>query len=130
MPTPAAAQPAETVAATPVPSPAPTVPEAAPVAPPAAPAVLVASPGLHVARTGVVVNLDWTLPPATENYRAIEIMSNSTESAKGRTRMKSVRASVTHLVDVLGDAKETRWYWLKLTNADNTVINLGPVEAR
>ena len=87
-------------------------------------------PGLRVTRTGVVVILEWTLPPATDDYRAIEIMRNSTESSKGRTRFRSVRAGVTHLEDVLSNAQETRWYWLKLTNADNTVINFGPVEAK
>lgn len=119
------------------PAPAPITPPAAPVAPvtvaaPVAPVVAetpAAEPALRVTRTGARVALSWTLPPSADGYRAIEVMRNNSETPKGRSRVKAVRASVTQYEDTLADAADHAWYWLKLTDPNNNITNLGPVEA-
>ena len=133
----APATPAEPVGASSAPAVvAPVAPatfEAAPVNAPVATESTVAStplPALHATRTGAVVTLDWTLPPASVGYRSIEIMRNTSDAPRGRTRVKSVHASVTHFDETLADANAIAWYWLKLTNADATIQNFGPVQAK
>lgn len=119
----------------PAPEPAVTAPMSAPaVATPVAPVMVetpapAAEPALRATRSGAQVTLAWTLPVREDGYRAIEIMRNNSDSPKGRTRVKAVRSSVTRLDDTVESASERYWYWLKLTAPDNTVTNLGPVEA-
>lgn len=106
-------------------------PEVATPPMPVAVAVTVAAPepGLRATRSGQQVTLEWTLPVVEDGYKAIEIMRNNTDSAKGRGRVRAVRASVTELDDTVENASERYWYWLKLTAADGVVTNLGPIEA-
>jgi hypothetical protein len=75
------------------------------------------------------VTLAWTLPETSEGYRAIEVMRNTTSSAQGRGRIRTVRATVTGIEDTVPDTAAPYWYWLKLTTTSNTVTNLGPFEA-
>lgn len=118
------------VVATPIVPPANTTPEPAapvviPTPPPAAP-----EPVLKAAKTDQRVNLTWTLPVVTNGYKAIEIMRNTSDTAMGRTRVRTVRATVTTIEDQVPQAAEHYWYWLKLTTTDGVVSNIGPVEAK
>jgi hypothetical protein len=118
------------VVAAPIVPPANTTPEPAaaiviPTPPPAAP-----EPMLKAAKTDQRVNLTWTLPVVTNGYKAIEIMRNTSDTAMGRTRVRTVRATVTAIEDQVPQAAEHYWYWLKLTTTDGVVSNIGPVEAK
>ncbi|HSI09129.1 MAG TPA: hypothetical protein VK985_11140 [Rariglobus sp.] len=131
-PTPAPAPAPEPVVVAPPPAPEPVAtpaPEPAPVVAAVTPVVTEHAPALRATRTGSTVTLAWTLPEAADGYRAVEVMRNTTSIAQGRTRIRSVRATVTGLEDTVPDATAPYWYWLKLTTPANTVINLGPFEA-
>lgn len=118
VPPPPPPPPPAPVATAPAPSPAPAPkPAAAPAEP------------LSAVRNGAVVRVSWTLPPSDAGYRAIEIMRNDRSSADGRTRVRAVRAQVTSLEDTVPDPAANYWYWLKLTDADGRLQNIGPVAA-
>jgi hypothetical protein len=97
-------------------------------APAAVPASAPASE-LKATRAGRLVQLVWTLPVNEAGYRTIEVMRNASELPKGRTRVKALRPTVTQLDDSVESATERYWYWLKLTDQNQNVTNLGPVEA-
>lgn len=102
-------------------------PTPAPVTPPAP--TVVTEPGIKAVRTGRLVQLSWTLPVNEAGYRIVEVMRNASELPKGRTRVKALRPTVTQLDDMVEGTGERYWYWLKLTDQNNTVTNLGPFEA-
>ncbi len=56
-------------------------------------------------------------------------MRNDRSSPDGRTRVRAVRAQVTSLEDNVPDAAANYWYWLKLTDANGRLQNIGPVAA-
>lgn len=103
---------------------------ATPVTPPAAPAKQVnveppADAKLTLARNGADVVVSWTLPPG--NYRSIQITRHTQSEPRGRTGVGSVGPATTSYPDTLPDKTATYWYWIKVTQTDLTVFNVGPV---
>lgn len=81
---------------------------------------------LHVARTGTEVMLTWEIPTEIEVKR-FEIYRNAQSDTKGRARAAAVRTTPAVFLDTVADANATYWYWLKITLANEQVINIGPV---
>ncbi|MEZ0217143.1 MAG: hypothetical protein ACAH89_08410 [Rariglobus sp.] len=130
-PTPAPAPAPELVVVASPPAPEPVAapaPEPAPVVVVVMPVATEPTPALRATRTGSTVTLTWTLPETADGYRAVEVMRNTTSIAQGRTRIRSVRTTVTGIEDTVPDTAARYWYWLKLTTPANTVTNLGPFE--
>lgn len=101
-----------------------------PVTPPAAPAKQVnveppAEAKLTLARNSADVVVSWTLPPG--NYRSIQITRHTQSEPRGRTGVGSVGPATTSFPDILPDKTATYWYWIKVTQTDLTVFNVGPV---
>lgn len=81
---------------------------------------------LNVARSENEVLLSWVLPTNIEIKR-VEIYRNTTNDAKGRGRAATVRVEPATYIDQVTDLNVTYWYWLKLTLANDQVVNVGPV---
>lgn len=124
VPAPAVVAPAPEPVVTPAPEPAPVVTTPSPLTSEPAPA-----PVLNATHSGSTVKLTWTLPSESDGYRAIEVMRNTASVAQGRGRIRAVRATVTGVEDTVPDTTARYWYWLKLTTANGTVSNIGPIEA-
>jgi hypothetical protein len=104
----------------------PTAPSTPPVAP--AKQVTVEPPAeakLTLARNGADVVVSWSLPPG--NYRSIQITRHTQSEPRGRTGVGSVGPSTTSYPDTLPDKTATYWYWIKVTQTDLSVFNVGPV---
>jgi acyl carrier protein phosphodiesterase len=84
---------------------------------------------LKALRKGGLVRVYWALPVSANGYRAIEIMRNTQEQAAGRARIRALRASITEIEDTVPDIQANYWYWLKVTHADGTIQNIGPISS-
>jgi hypothetical protein len=81
---------------------------------------------LNVARSENEVLVSWVLPNGAEIKR-IEIYRNTSSDTKGRGRAATVRIEPAVYIDQVTDLNVTYWYWLKLTLANDQVVNVGPV---
>ena len=81
---------------------------------------------LHLARSGNEVMIAWEIPPELEVKR-FEIYRNTQSDVKGRGRAAAVRTIPAVYLDKVDDENVTYWYWLKITLANDQVINIGPV---
>ena len=81
---------------------------------------------LNVARSENEVLVSWVLPNGGDIKR-IEIYRNTSSDTKGRGRAATVRIEPAVFIDQVTDLNVTYWYWLKLTLANDQVVNVGPV---
>ena len=83
---------------------------------------------LKIMRKDDTVSLSWTLPPGA--WTVMDVMRNTNEKPKGRTKVKTMRATIFNYTDKIPDAGGQYWYWIKVVDKDKKAINIGPVQAK
>lgn len=105
-----------------------TPPDSAPAQEKPAPRFTTSDTPLNLQLIEGTVELSWTLPEG--DIRKVDICSHVLSRIEGRRRVATVTKNDTTWSEALPDTKRNYWYSIKVTLADDTVINIGPASTK